>query len=258
MKLFRKLALTALGALLCLSLAACGSSAKTVEDIQKSGKLVVATSPDFPPFEYLEGGKVVGIEADLMEMIARELGVELVVEQMDFDSILPGIQTGKYDAGVAGITIDEDRKKNADFTQPYFLASQSIVVMEDSGISSKADLAGKIIAVQTGTTAEAYCMAQNYEVLAFQSSSDASNALLTGKAQAWVVDNQVAIEVSSMNENTLVLDEKMTSEPYGVALAKGSDELVEAINAMIEKWIKDGSMEALFAKYDVPYVSPLD
>lgn len=259
MKTWKKMIVLALAAVLCIALAACGSSGKTVADIQKAGKLVVATSPDFPPFEYLENGQVVGIEAELMQMIADELGVELVIEEMDFDSVLPGVQAGKYDAGVAGITIDESRKKNADFTDPYFLASQSIVVMTGSNIQSKADLEGKTIAVQTGTTAEAYCMDNGYTVLAFQANNDACSALLTGKADAWVVDNEVAIDMSAMNDGaTVVLDEKMTSEPYGAAFAKGSDDLVNAINVMIEKWIKDGTMENLFAKYEVPYVSPLD
>ena len=135
-------------------LTACGGSGVALADVQNAGKLVIATSPDFPPFENLENGEVVGIEIDIMNLICDQMGVELVIEQMDFESVIPGIQAGKFDAGVSGITVTEDRKKNVDFSDPYFLASQAIVVTPDSPITCKADLTGKKISVQTGTTAE--------------------------------------------------------------------------------------------------------
>lgn len=243
---------------LCISLTACGSKGKSLEDIQAAGKLVVATSPDFPPFEYLEGDKVVGIEVDILQMIADELGVTLEIKQMDFDSVLPGVQAGKYDVGMSGITINEKRQKNADFTQPYFLASQAIVVMADSNITCKADLAGKKVSVQTGTTAEEYCMANGYQVNAYQANNDACSALTSGKVDAWVVDNEVAIDLSAQtNGLTKVLDEAMTSEPYGFAFAKGSDALVAKIDELLTKWLADGTIEAIFEKYEVPFVSPV-
>ena len=253
----KKVIAAVLALILCLGLAAC-SQGKSLESVQKTGKLVVATSPDFPPFEYLEGDEVVGIEVDILQMIADELGVTLEIQQMDFDSVLPGVQAGKFDVGMSGITITEKRQKNADFTQPYFLASQAIVVMADSDIKGKADLTGKKIAVQTGTTAEEYCMANGYEVLAFQANNDACEALTCGKVDAWVVDNEVALDLSAKtNGATIVLDEAMTSEPYGFAFAKGSDTLVAAIDALLDKWLADGTIEGIFQKYGVPYVSPL-
>ena len=242
---------------LCMCLAACGSKGKSVEDIQKAGKLVVATSPDFPPFEYLDGDQVVGIEVEIMQMVADELGVTLEIKQMDFDSVLPGVQAGKYDVGMSGITINAKRQKNADFTQPYFLASQAIVVKSDSDITCKADLEGKKVSVQTATTAEEYCMANGYQVSAFQANNDACSALLSGKVDAWVVDNEVALDLSAQTDGaTKVLDEAMTSEPYGFAFAKGSDTLVAEIDKLLDKWLADGTIEALFDKYDVPFVSP--
>ena len=137
---------------LCLTFVGCGSG-KSLEDVKSAGKLVMATSPDFPPFESLEGSEVVGIEVEILEKFAEEIGVELEIKQMDFDSVLPGVQSGKYDVGVSGIPITQDRKKNADFTEPYFMASQAIVVLKDSDIKSKADLKGKKISVQTGNAA---------------------------------------------------------------------------------------------------------
>ncbi len=257
MKKFTKIISLALAVMTCALLVSCGASAKTVDDIVNSGKLVVATSPDFPPFESIEGNEVVGIEVDILNLIADELGVELVIEQMDFDSVLPGIQTGKYDLGMSGITITPDRQKNADFTNPYFLASQAIVVKSDSDIASKSDLTGKKIAVQTGTTAEEYCRENGYEVFSYAANNDACSALTTGKVDAWVVDNEVAIALSAeTNGQTKVLDEAMTSEPYGFALLKGSDELVAKLNEYIDKWIKDGTIEGIFEKYGTVYVSP--
>ncbi len=241
---------------MCITLASCGATPKSVSDIKDSGKLVIATSPDFPPFESLDGTEVVGIEIDILEMLAKELGVELVIEQMNFDSVLPGIQAGKYDIGVSGITITPDREKNASFTNPYFMAAQVIVVKADSTIASKADLEGKKVSVQTGTTAADYCQENGYEVSAFTSNPDACNALTSGKVDAWVVDNEVALAMTAENSELKVLDEYMTEEPYGFALLKGSDELVAELNKYIDKWVEDGTIAGIFEKYGTAYVAP--
>ena len=219
-----------------------------------SGKLVMATSPDFPPFEYLEGGKVVGIEVEILEKVAAKMGKELVIEQMDFDSVIPGVQAGKFDVGVSGITATEERKKNMDFSDTYFMASQAIVVTPDSPITCKADLTGKKISVQTGTTAESYCMENGYEVSAFTANNDAASALTSGKVDAWVVDNEVAVALAAQQGLT-VLDEAMTSEPYAFAFKKGSD-IIAPFNEVIAEMIADGSMVALFEKYGAVYVGP--
>lgn len=237
-------------------LTACGGSGVSLADVQKAGKLVIATSPDFPPFENLENGEVVGIEIDIMNLICEEMGVELVIEQMDFESVIPGIQAGKFDSGVSGITVTEDRKKNVDFSDPYFLASQAIVVTPDSAITCKADLTGKKISVQTGTTAEEYCMDEGYEVLAFTANNDAASALTSGKADAWVVDNEVAVALAA-EQGLVVLDEAMTSEPYAFAFPKGSDTLVAEFNKILSQMIADGTIQDIFDAYGVLYVSPV-
>ncbi len=253
-------------ALVAACFAGCGSNSKqkTVASVQKAGELVIATSPDFPPFEELQSdGTVSGIEIDVMQLVCEKLGVSLKIEQMDFDSVLPGVQTGKYDAGVSGITVTENRAKNTLFTDPYCLAAQAIVVTEDSPIKSKADLDGKKISVQTATTAEDFCMGEGYDVNSYAANDDAKLALVTGKVDAWVIDDLTAAEMvalyNSENDDKLViLDEAMTTEPYAFAFAFGSEELVAEINKILSEMVADGTIAGIFEKYNAPYTSPAE
>lgn len=242
--------------------AGCSSEGTTVADVQKAGKLVVASSPDFPPFESLdENGEVYGIEIDILNLICEELGVELVIEQINFDSVLPGVQAGKYDVGVSGISVTPDREENTLFTDPYCLAAQAIVVTDGSSITCKADLEGKTIAVQSGTTAEAYAMENGYTFNSYTANTDAQEALLAGKVDAWVIDDLTAADMvkayNAENGDVLVvLDEAMTTEPYAFAFKLGNDELVAAINEIINKLVADGTVAEIFAKYEAPYTAP--
>ena len=168
----------------------------SLQKVLDAGKLVIATSPDFPPFENLEDdGSIVGIEIDILNLICEKLGVELEIQQMDFDSILPGLTAGKYDLGVSGFTATEERKQNSLFTDPYCLAAISIVVPEGSAVKTKADLAGKAISCQSGTTAENYCMANGLDYKSFAANNDAQMALTTGKVEAWAIDDLTAAEM---------------------------------------------------------------
>ncbi len=243
--------------------AGCSEKCATLDSVKKAGKLVMATSPDFPPFEELQAdGSVVGIEVDIMELICEKMGVELEIKQMSFDSVLPGIQAGKYDVGVSGISVTPAREKNVLFTNPYCLAAQAIVVLEGSEIASKADLTGKKISVQDGTTAATFCMEQGYEIQSFKANSDAQAALTSGKVAAWVIDDLTAKEMvdayNAGNPETklVILDEAMTTEPYAFAFNKGSEDLVEEINKILDELVADGTVAALFEKYDAPYTSP--
>ena len=249
-------------ALMAICFAGCSDAGMTVADIQKAGKLTIATSPDFPPFESLDdNGEVTGIEIEIMELICAELGVELVIEQMNFDSVLPGVQAGKYDVGVSGISVTPAREKNTLFTDPYCLAAQAIVVLNGSSITCKADLEGKTIAVQSGTTAEAYAMENGYTFNAYTANTDAQEALLAGKVDAWVIDDLTAADMVALYnaenpEALVVLGEAMTTEPYAFAFKLGNDELVGAINEIINKLVADGTVADIFAKYNAPYTSP--
>ena len=244
----------------CLS--ACGDKGATLKSVQKAGKLTIATSPDFPPFEFLdENNAPTGIEIELLKLIAKEFGVELDVQQMDFDSVLPGVQAGKYTVGVSGISVTEERKKNVLFTDPYCLAAQAIVVTEGSPITCKADLEGKAVSVQTGTTAEEFTIAQGYTVQGYAANSDAELALTTGKVDAWVIDDLTAKEMvdayNAENESKLiVLEEAMTTEPYAFALKQGGEELVKEMNTVITKLVADGTVASLFEQFNAPYTTP--
>ena len=187
--------------------------------------------------------------------------MELDIQQMDFDSVLPGVQAGKFDMGVSGISVTEKRQKNVLFTDPYCLAAQAIVVVEGSPITCKADLEGKSVSVQTGTTAESFCNENGYKVSSFQANNDAQSAVVQGKVDAWVIDDLTAADmVKAYNaENDVklvVLDEPMTTEPYALAMAFGSEDTVKKVNEILDKLLSDGTVAGIFQKYEAPFTSP--
>ena len=262
MKNYKKYALLLAVIMMLSLLSGCGKKGTTLKDVQKAGELVVATSPDFPPFEELQSdGSVVGIEIDLLNIICEKLGVALKIEQMDFDSVLPGVQAGKFHLGASGISVTEERQKNVLFTDPYCLAAQAIVVTADSPITCKADLEGKTVSVQTGTTAESFCMANGYTVNSYAANSDAQTALTTGKVDAWVIDDltaadMVAVYNESNGEQLVILGDAMTTEPYAVAFSFGSEELVAEINSILKELVSDGTVAEIFANNNAPYTAP--
>ena len=243
-------------------LTGCSVKGKTLDEVKQAGKLVIGTSPDFPPFENLEGGSITGIEVDLMQLICSKLGVTMELKDMSFETVLAAVPAGKIDVGMSGISVTEKRQKNMLFTDPYCLAAQAIVVPEGSAIASKADLSGKKIAVQTATTAEEYCLANGYSVSSFEANADAETALLQGKVDAWVIDDLTAAAMvadynASSDTKLVILGEAMTTEPYAFAFAFGSETLVEEINKIIAEMLADGTIAGLFEKYDAPFTSPV-
>ena len=193
-----------------------------------------------------------------MTKVCEKLGVELVIEQIAFDSVLPCVHAGKYDCGVSGKTVTEERKENVLFSDVYYVAAQAIVVKADSAIASKADLAGKKISAQSGTTAESYCLdeygADNVKL--FEANADAKTALTSGTVDAWVVDDLTAKKMCEGDSSVKILNEKMTEEPYAFAFAFGSEDLVAEIDVVLKKLIADGTIESIFAEYGETYYKP--
>ena len=232
-----------------IAFTACGE-----KEEEASNKLVMATNAEFPPFEYVENGEIVGADVEIAKAIAEKLGMELEIVNTDFDGALMGAATGKYDMAVAGITANEDRKKNMNFSDAYYKASQAIIVTSDSKIAAVADLEGKKISCQEGTTGEQYLLDNGYEIQSYKTGAEAVTALTTGKVDAVVIDNQVAVALSEkQNGATKVLDEALTQEEYAIAFEKGDDELTKKVNDALNELKAEGKLAEIFEKYELPY-----
>lgn len=224
------------------------------EEEEETNKLTMATNAEFPPFEYVENGEIVGADIEIAQAIAGKLGMELEIINTDFDGALMGASTGKYDMAVAGITANEDRKKNMNFSDSYYKASQAIIVMADSDIATAADLKGKKVSCQEGTTGETFLIDEKYEIQSYKTGAEAVAALTAGKVDAVVIDNQVAIALSEKQDGaTKVLDEALTQEEYAIAFEKGDDELTEKVNKALKELKEEGKLAEIFEKYDLPY-----
>ena len=195
----KKLVSVLLVAACVFSLAACGSKddSKDSKESKKDSKdtLVMATNAEFPPYEFHEGDDVVGIDADIARAIGEEMGMEVKIEDMAFDSIIPAVTSGKADFGAAGMTVTEDRKKNVDFTDTYATATQVIIVKEGSDIAGPDDLTGKKIGVQLGTTGDIYADdIEDAKVERYNKGFEAVQALTQDKIDAVVIDGEPAKE----------------------------------------------------------------
>ena len=252
MKMKKLVSVLLIAACVC-SFAACGSKEATESEgstSEEKDTLVMATNAEFPPYEYYEGDDIVGIDAEIAQAIAEELGMELKIEDMAFDSIIPAITSGKADFGAAGMTVTEDRKENVDFTDTYATATQVIIVKEDSEIAGPDDLEGKKIGVQLGTTGDIYASdIKDAEVEQYNKGFEAVQALTQGKIDAVVIDGEPAKEFVSQTEGLKILDEAFTEEEYAIAVAKGNDELREQINAALATLKESGKIDELVAKY---------
>ncbi|MCR5616384.1 MAG: ABC transporter substrate-binding protein [Saccharofermentans sp.] len=222
---------------------------KTVE----SGKLIMATSADFPPYEYYDGDQVVGIDAEIAKAVADKLGLELVIEDTKFDSIIVGVQSGKYDIGCAGMTVTEERLQSVNFTSTYATGIQSVIVPEGSEITDVDTLldGDYIVGVQIGTTGDIYMTDDVGEdrIDRYQKGTDAIIALTSGKVDAVVIDNEPAKAFVAANEGLVILDTAYAEEEYAMCLSKDNEDLLNAINGALDELEKDGTLDAIVAKY---------
>ncbi len=230
-----------------------GTSEASEESEAAAGDvLTMATNAEFPPYEYHDGGEIVGIDVEIAEAIAKKLGKTLEIEDIAFDSIIPEIDSGKADFGAAGMTVSEDRLKNVDFSDTYTTSSQVIIVKEGSEITGPDGLAGKSIGVQLGTTGDIY--ASDYEsegstIERYSKGFEAVQALLQDKLDAVVIDLEPAKVFVSENEGIVILEEALTVEEYAIAVKKGNTELLEQINGALAELKDSGELQAIIDKY---------
>ena len=281
----KKLTALMLSSAMMLSLAACGGSASTdtasseaasseavsseaasTEEAASSeasadaaelttvnaGKLTMSTNAAFPPYEMTtDSGDFEGIDIEVAGAIAEKLGLELQVDDMDFDAALLAAQNGKSDMVMAGVTVTDERLKVMDFSDTYAEGIQSIIVPEDSDIASVDDLAGKTIGTQRGTTGNIYCTDDFGEdnVIAYDNGLTAVQALNNGQVDAVVIDNAPAKSFVEANPGLKILDTAYAQEDYAIGVAKGNTALLDAINGALEELQADGTLQAIVDKY---------
>ncbi len=218
---------------------------------ESKGTLVMATNAEFPPYEFHEGGEIVGIDVEIARAIAEEMGMDFEIEDIAFDSIIPEVQSGKADFGAAGMTVTEDRLMSVDFSDTYATATQVIIVQEgNTDIATPDDLANKTIGVQLGTTGDIYVSdVEGATVEQYNKGFEAVQALTQGKVDAVVIDGEPAKVFVSQNEGLKILDEAFTTEEYAICVKKGNTELLEGINAAIAKLKESGQLQEIIDKY---------
>ena len=280
----KKLTALLLGTAMVLSLAACGGSASTASSEPASseaasseetseaasseaasesadaaelttvtaGKLTMSTNAAFPPYEMTaDDGSFEGIDIEVAAAIADKLGLELQVDDMDFDAALLAAQNGKSDMVMAGVTVTDERQKVMDFSDTYAEGIQSVIVPEDSDIASVDDLAGKTIGTQRGTTGYIYCTDYFGEdsVVAYDNGLTAVQALNNGQVDAVVIDNAPAKEFVAANTGLKILDTAYAQEDYAIGVAKGNTALLDAINGALKELQADGTLQSIVDKY---------
>ena len=227
------------------------SAAATELTTVEAGKLTMATNAAFPPYEMTtDAGEFEGIDIETAQAIADKLGLELQIDDMDFDAALLSVQQGKADIVMAGVTVTDERKAVMDFSDSYATGIQSIIVPEGSDIASPDDLAGKMIGTQRGTTGYIYCSDDfgDENVVAYDDGLTAVQALNNGQVDAVVIDNAPAKEYVAANPGLVILDTSYAEEDYAIGMAKGSS-LEDAVNAALEELKADGTLQSIVDKY---------
>lgn len=275
MKKMKKLAALLLAAGMMMGMAACtsapaasdttGESSTTstagessIDKIKASGKIIMATNAQFEPFEYIDGTDYKGIDIEISQKIADELGVELEIHDVKFESVIAEITTGKANFAAAGMSITPERLENVDFSDEYFSATQSILVMkEGSSVAKPEDLKGKVVGVQTGTTADTYVTDKDgennvgvKEVKRYNSFVDAVNDMITGRLDAVVMDDFPANKLVEKNADKIMkLEDELTGEKYAIAVPKGDKEMQDLVNKVLADMEESGEMDELLTKY---------
>ena len=258
MKLTKILAVVLVAAMAVLGFTACVAGGDgSASDANLENKLVMATNAEFPPYEYYDGDVVVGIDAEIAAAIAEKLGMELEIVDTAFDSIIPAVVAGKYDIGMAGMTVTDERLEEVNFSESYATGVQVVIVKEDSEITSVDDLFGDknyTIGVQTGTTGDLYSTWDIEDeglgsVSRFNKGADAVEALKIGKVDCVIIDNEPAKAFVADSEGLKILDSAYAEEQYAIAVSKDAPELLEKINAALKELTEDGTVQTIVDKY---------
>ncbi len=221
--------------------------------------LVMATNAEFPPYEFVENNEFVGIDVEIAKAIADKLGMDFKVENMEFDSIISYVNSGKADMGMAGMTVTEDRLKNINFTSSYATGVQVVIVAEGSAITTVDDLyaegASYKIGVQESTTGDIYIsddidkLDLALTVERYSKGADAVQALKTGKIDCVIIDNEPAKAFVAANEGLVILDTEYAVEDYAICISKDNNALLEKVNKALEELIADGTVKKIVDKY---------
>ncbi|MCH5348290.1 MAG: transporter substrate-binding domain-containing protein [Oscillospiraceae bacterium] len=233
----------ALAGIIAVSMSGC---VKTPE----KPSLVMATNAEFPPYEYKEGENIIGIDIEIAQAIADELDMELVIEDMAFDSIIPAVKSGKNDMGIAALTVNDERLADVDFSTPYTTATQVVIIKAGTEVDFPGDLVGKKVGVQLGTTGAEYAGdIEDAVVEEYNKGFEAVQALADGKIDAVIIDREPAEIFVSQVEGLSILDEEFTIEEYAIAVAKDNDELLEKINTALADLESSGKLQEIINKY---------
>jgi polar amino acid transport system substrate-binding protein len=245
----------------CTSTEDGGSSTKTAPggvELAKAGQLTTCTHLPYPPFQSEIDGKVQGFDVSLIDLVAKDLGVKQGIVDQPFENFKTGgsLNAGQCDLAAAGMTITEERKKNVDFSDPYFNATQAVLVDKKSGIGSFAELKGKKLGAQAQTTGEDYAKSKGLDPVSFESSDAVLNGLRTGQVQAVIIDYPVVqgwLKDKANADAFKVVDNLSTGEQYGFTVKKGNTKLLAAINKAIADAKADGTYKKLYERWIGPY-----
>jgi polar amino acid transport system substrate-binding protein len=219
------------------------------------GQLTVGSDTTFPPFESMKGTTAEGFDVDMMNAIGKELGLKVVIQTENFDTIIASVNGHKFDAIASGMTIKPERQKLIDFSDPYFDSNQSIAVTEKSGITTETGLYGKKIGVQSGTTGQAWAaehlQPHGAKLVPFKDTTGAFNALQAGSVDAVVNDLPVTVEIikEGPTRGFKIIDSIPTGEQYGIGIAKDNPELTKAINGALAKIKASGELQQIYNKW---------
>ncbi|MGX1912919.1 transporter substrate-binding domain-containing protein [Streptomyces phaeochromogenes] len=227
-------------------------------ELVKGGQLTTCTHLPYPPFQSEIDGKVQGFDVSIIDLVAKDLGVKQVILDQPFENFKTGgsLNAGQCDLAAAGMTITDERKKNVDFSDPYFEATQAVLADKKSGISSLADLKGKKVGAQAQTTGEEFAKSKGLDPVSFESSDALLNGLRTGQVKAVVIDYPVVqgwLKDKANADAFEVADNINTGEEYGVTVKKGNTKLVDAINKALADAKADGTYKKLYEKWIGPY-----